>query len=58
MTDDTEIDLVFVDFIEDELLGILNEVQTERNFTGGDVLSYTPVLANQVLGLYAEAAWN
>ncbi|KIM77791.1 hypothetical protein PILCRDRAFT_825024 [Piloderma croceum F 1598] len=31
--DDTPIDLVFVDFIEDQLLGILNNVQTSKNYT-------------------------
>ncbi|EPQ55276.1 hypothetical protein GLOTRDRAFT_76623, partial [Gloeophyllum trabeum ATCC 11539] len=52
------VDLVFVDFIEDQLLGILNTVQNEKNYTTADVSSYTPILANEVLGLYAERAWN
>ncbi|TCD62703.1 hypothetical protein EIP91_006528 [Steccherinum ochraceum] len=58
VTDDTPIDLVFVDFIEDQLLSILNSLQTAKNFTTTDVQSYTPVLASAVLGLFAQKAWN
>jgi len=56
--DDTPIDLVFVDFIESQLLGILNGLQTEKVYTEDDVSLYTPVLASEVLGIYAQAAWN
>ncbi|TFK44996.1 Metallo-dependent phosphatase-like protein [Crucibulum laeve] len=55
---DTPIDLVFVDFIETQLLGILNSVQTDKTFTTADVKSYSPILANEALGLYAQSAWN
>ena len=58
MTDDTPIDLVFVDFIESQLLGILNSVQSTKNFTSSDVQLYSPVLANEVLGIFAQADWN
>ncbi|KAH9935240.1 Metallo-dependent phosphatase-like protein, partial [Epithele typhae] len=52
------IDLVFVDFIENQLLEILNGLQTTKKYTTGDVLSYTDLLASQVLGVYAEQFWN
>lgn len=52
------IDLVFVDFIEDQLLSILNSLQTTKNYTEADVQSYSPILANAVLGLYAQKAWS
>ncbi|KAI0343630.1 hypothetical protein BDW22DRAFT_1328874 [Trametopsis cervina] len=58
VTDDTPIDFVFVDFIEAQLLGILNKVQTAKNYTKADVQSYTPILANAALGLFAEQKWN
>ncbi|KAH8096802.1 Metallo-dependent phosphatase-like protein [Cristinia sonorae] len=58
VTDDTPIDLVFVDFIQDQLLEILNGVQTAKNFTTKDVQSYSPFLASAVLGLFAQKAWN
>ncbi|KAH8112346.1 Metallo-dependent phosphatase-like protein [Phellopilus nigrolimitatus] len=58
VTDDTPIDLVFVDFIETQLLGILNTVSNSSSFTSADVQSYSPFLANQVLGLFAQEAWN
>lgn len=58
VSDDTPIDLVFVDFIEDQLLQILNSVQTSRNYTTSDVSQYSPILANAALGLYAQAKWN
>ncbi|KAF8420578.1 Metallo-dependent phosphatase-like protein [Boletus edulis BED1] len=58
VTGDTPIDLIFVDFIESEVLGILNSVQSTTNYTSADVSLYTPTLADAVLGLYAQAIWN
>ena len=58
VTDDTPIDLVFVDFIEDQLLEILNGLQSDKTYTDADVLSYTDTLASAVLGVYAEEYWN
>ena len=58
VADTDPVDLVFVDFIETQLLGILNTVQTAKTFTTADVASYTPILASEVLGLYAQKAWN
>ncbi|KAJ3797600.1 Metallo-dependent phosphatase-like protein [Lentinula aff. detonsa] len=58
LTNDTLIDLVFVDFIQEQLLEILNEVQNMTTYTDSNVASYTDVLSNAVLGLYAQHAWN
>lgn len=58
VTNDTPVDLVFVDFIEAQLLGILNGLQNAVNYTTADVLLYSPTLANVALGLYAQAEWN
>ncbi|KAH8112352.1 Metallo-dependent phosphatase-like protein [Phellopilus nigrolimitatus] len=58
VSDDAEIDLVFVDFIENQLLGIVNDVQKEKTYTSADVQSYSPLLSNQLLGVYAEQKWN
>jgi len=58
VSDDTPVDLVFVDFIESQLLGILNSVQSQTTYTTSDVQSYSPFLASQLLGLYAQVAWN
>ncbi|RDB25284.1 Uncharacterized protein PB2B2.06c [Hypsizygus marmoreus] len=55
---DTLIDLVFVASIEPQVLAILNEAQKDKVYTTTDVATYSPILANQVLGIYAEAAWN
>ena len=58
VSDDAPIDLVFVDFISSQLLKILNSIQTSKNYTQADIQSYTPILGNEALGLYAQAAWN
>ena len=58
VSDATPIDLVFVDFIESELLSILNKVQSAKNYTSTNVQTYSPILANAVLGYYAQTAWN
>ena len=58
VSDDTPVDLVFVDFIEKRILQILNSVQTKKNYTTADVQTYSPVLSNAVMGLYAQKTWN
>ena len=56
---DAPIDLVFVDFIETQLLGILNSVANgTKTFLSSDVQSYSPILANEVLGVFAQQKWN
>ena len=54
----TPIDLVFINFIESDVLRVLNKVQTAQTYTDADVFSYTPILADMVLGLYAQQVWN
>ncbi|ESK91469.1 vacuolar protein [Moniliophthora roreri MCA 2997] len=58
VADDAPIDLVFLDFIQNQLIGILNSVQSEKSFAVADVQTYSPVFTNEVLGVYAQAAWN
>ncbi|KAJ6597105.1 Metallo-dependent phosphatase-like protein [Mycena vulgaris] len=58
VADDAPIDLVFVDFIQTQLIGILNTVQKDKVFTTADVSRYTDVLATEALGIYAQQAWN
>lgn len=56
-TDDTRIDLVFVDFIQEDVIEGLNAIQSERVFVLGDVRGYTTVLLRDVWGVYAGFAW-
>ena len=58
VADDTPIDLVFVDFIEAQLLQILNTLQSAKTYTTANVQVYSSVLGTAVLGLYAEQYWN
>ncbi|KAF7344437.1 Metallophos domain-containing protein [Mycena sanguinolenta] len=58
VADDTPIDLVFIDFIESELLETLNSLQTDKVYTTADVSLYSDVLLSQALGLYAQQVWN
>jgi hypothetical protein len=58
VADNAPIDLVFVDFIESQLLTLLNQVQTTKTYAAADVQTYSPYLSNQVLGIYAQLAWN
>ncbi|KDQ28380.1 hypothetical protein PLEOSDRAFT_1105040 [Pleurotus ostreatus PC15] len=55
---DSPIDLIFVDFIEKQLVGILNRLQTDRAYASSDVQEYSKILTNEVLGVYAQGAWN
>ncbi|KAJ7812494.1 hypothetical protein B0H14DRAFT_3752451 [Mycena olivaceomarginata] len=56
--DDALIDLVFVDFIETQLIGIPSGLQSENVYTTADVAKYTSVPASEALGIYAEQVWN
>ncbi|KZT05411.1 uncharacterized protein LAESUDRAFT_727057 [Laetiporus sulphureus 93-53] len=58
VTNDTLTDLVFVDFIESDVLEIINGLQSEQTYTEEDVFTYSPLLADAVLGLYAEKYWS
>ncbi|KAF7294146.1 hypothetical protein HMN09_01143000 [Mycena chlorophos] len=52
------IDLVFDDFFRDQILKTLNKVQSARVYTLEDVVQYTQIRSNEVLGIYAEHNWN
>lgn len=56
--DDSPIDIVFVDFIETQLIQILNGLQTEKIYTTDDISLYSHVLSSEILAIYAQAAWN
>jgi hypothetical protein len=58
IADDALMNLVFVDFIETQLIGILNGLQSENVYTTADVAKYTSVLASEALGIYAEQVWS
>ncbi|KAH9058227.1 Metallo-dependent phosphatase-like protein [Lactarius vividus] len=57
-SNDTAIDLVFVDFIESQVVQVLNKLQTAKTYTSADIKSYTAILLNEVLGVFADAKWN
>ena len=58
VTDDTPIDLVFVDFprIRREIVQALKTI-VNKDYTDS-VKSYTDVTSDQILGLYAKFAWQ
>jgi hypothetical protein len=58
VADDESIDLVFVDFIESQLLEILNSKQSDKVYTTDDVHQYSPILTNEILGVFAQEAWS
>jgi hypothetical protein len=58
VTDTTPIDLVFIDFIEAQLISTMNTLQKTTNYTTADVASYSKLLTDEVFGVYAQAAWN
>ncbi|KAL0955634.1 hypothetical protein HGRIS_001867 [Hohenbuehelia grisea] len=58
VTADAPVDLVFVDFIQTQLLGILNSVQKDKTYAVSDVQQYSPLLTSEILGVYAQQAWN
>ncbi|PBK99157.1 hypothetical protein ARMGADRAFT_1007757 [Armillaria gallica] len=58
VSNDTLIDFVFVDFVVDQVVETLNTVQSDREYTSGDVATYSTLEISEVLGIYAQFAWN
>jgi hypothetical protein len=62
ITNSSTIDLVFVDFIEGQLLGILNDLSSQagtgKNYTTADVQKYGNYATDEILGVYAQGNWN
>ncbi|KAG1905067.1 uncharacterized protein F5891DRAFT_1275417 [Suillus fuscotomentosus] len=58
VTADTPIDVVFLNFLGKEIIGILNSLQKDKTYTMHDVSSNSPTLASDILGLYAQGMWN
>ena len=55
---DAPIDLVFVDFIQAQLLGIVNSLQSAKTFGAADVKPYSDVLTSEMWGKFAQSAWQ
>ncbi|KAG6816704.1 hypothetical protein H0H87_003679 [Tephrocybe sp. NHM501043] len=58
VAEDAPIDLVFIDYIETRMVNFLNNVQSIKTYSSSDVALYSPVLASEALGIYAQIAWN
>ncbi|KAG2141185.1 Metallo-dependent phosphatase-like protein [Suillus bovinus] len=58
VTADTPIDIVFLNYLGEEIINILNRLQKDKNYTMDDVSMYSPMLTSEILGLYAQAMWN
>jgi hypothetical protein len=58
VADSAPVDLVFVDFIEADVITLLNTAQSAKKYTTGDVKSYSDLLISDVLPVYAEIAWK
>ncbi|EJD02037.1 uncharacterized protein FOMMEDRAFT_86703 [Fomitiporia mediterranea MF3/22] len=62
--DSTLVNFVFADFIETDVLEVLNEITSEQGGGGGktfsesDVATYASYRTNEVWGVFASAAWN
>jgi hypothetical protein len=57
--DNAVVDLVFIDFIAPKVVKALNSVQRQTKYTPADIKNYTtPILVNQIWGVYAEGNWN
>ncbi|KAG7444361.1 uncharacterized protein BT62DRAFT_1029301 [Guyanagaster necrorhizus] len=58
VSNDTLIDFVFVDFVVDQVVETLNIVQSDKEYVSGDVGTYSTLETSEVLGIYAQFAWN
>lgn len=53
-----QMDVIFLDFFETQVLSIVNGLQTTKNFTTADVGAYGAAETNTVFGIFAQAKWN
>ncbi|KAJ7593465.1 Metallo-dependent phosphatase-like protein [Mycena floridula] len=58
VSDDTLIDLVFDDNLEEQLIALMNSLQDEETYTVGSNAYYSPILVNSIWEVFAAAAWN
>jgi hypothetical protein len=58
VSDDTGVDVVFVDFIESDVIKLLNGAQSVKTYSTADVKTYSPLLTNGVFGVYVQRKWN
>ncbi|KAI0039404.1 hypothetical protein FA95DRAFT_1585296 [Auriscalpium vulgare] len=58
VSNDTRIDLVFVNFIQDDVLETVNSLQSDKVYNSSDVQTYSPFLLDEVFGLFAQEKWN
>lgn len=59
VTDDTQVDLVFVDFARNQIVRTLNALPGGvRQYSDADVGTYSEVLTDQGWGLFAQEMWN
>ncbi|KAF8589377.1 hypothetical protein K439DRAFT_1628820 [Ramaria rubella] len=61
VNDSTPIDLVFINFIQSDVLHVVNSLLSgsgSPSLTSADVGSYSNLLVDEVFGLYAQAKWN
>jgi len=57
VADDTPIDLVFVVLIESDILAIVGGLWN-KTVTSANVQTYSPISADETLGVFAQNAWN
>ncbi|KAF5375572.1 hypothetical protein D9615_009216 [Tricholomella constricta] len=58
VSEQTPIDLVFINFIEPRVIASLNSIQKVKVYSSADAHQYSPVVLNQALGYYAIGHWN
>jgi hypothetical protein len=58
IADDAPVDIVFVNFIKTDVINFLNSMQTAKVYSTSDVQTYSSILLDAVLGLYAQQVWN
>jgi hypothetical protein len=52
------LDFVFDDFILSDVVSILNSVQNATVYAEANAQLYSPILLNEVLGVFAQEEWD
>lgn len=58
LTPSSAVDVVFVDFIQSNVISILNNLQKDRTYSASDVSKYNSLTTQDLYPVYAAKAWK
>ncbi|KAF9519339.1 hypothetical protein BS47DRAFT_1370749 [Hydnum rufescens UP504] len=58
LRDDSQMDVIFLDFFASSVVSALNQLQSVQTYSVGDAKAYGDLSTNTMFDIYAQIAWN